>query len=67
MMTEKDCKSIFKIDNGVIRLSNGIQVTINDFLEIAGFKECNPTKEDMLVFDSGTKGYKKLIESGDFE
>lgn len=59
-MTKDDVKRIFNCDE-VIALGNGLSVTIDDFLEIAGFKDCEPTKEAMLVFDGGTKGYYDLI------
>jgi len=41
-------------------------VDISCFLGVAGFKDCEPTKQDMLYFDGGIKGYANLIEQGNY-
>ena len=69
IMTKNDVKRVFAnyVDGDNIRINNIVSVTIDDFLHIAGFKNCESTKEDMLAFDGGTKGYSKFIETGSFE
>ena len=67
-MTEQDVRRIFELEEGQTFFRVGIGVvTIEDFLQIAGFKDCEPTKEAMLAFDGGVKGYKELIEQGNFD
>ena len=67
-MTESDVKRIFAnyVDDNNIQINNILSVTIDDFLHIAGFEHCEPTKEAMLDFDGGIKGYAELIEQGNF-
>ena len=66
-MTENDVKKIFNCKDDIIVLSENCNVTIDNFLNIAGFKNCEPTKEAMLEFDAEVKGYKELIKKGNFE
>lgn len=40
---------------------------MEDFLNALGFAKCEATKEAMLAFNGGTKGYSKFIETGSFE
>lgn len=65
-MNKNDVIRIFYLqdEDDAIR-GNGI-TTIDNFLNIAGFKDCNPTKIDMLAFDNGAKGYIDLINQGNF-
>ena len=64
-LTISDIQRIFG-SGDVIHLTSGSFVLVDAFLNIAGFASCEPTKEAMLKFDGGTKGYKELIESGNF-
>ena len=66
-MTKNDVVNIFNLKSDEIILQNGAHTTVDKFLDIAGFSECEPTKQAMLDFDNGTKGYKELIENGNFE
>ena len=68
-MTKTDVMNIFDINikNNVLELSNGSNVSIKNFLDVAGFEICEPNKIAMLEFDGGKKGYKDLIEQGNFE
>ena len=64
-MTTGDIKRIFGCDD-YISFENW-SISTEAFLNKVGFAECEPTKEDMLAFDGGTKGYSKFIETGSFE
>ena len=64
-MTKEDVQKIFNCKD-VIHLPDGSQVLVDGFLNIAGFKNCEPTKQAMLDFDGGIKGYAELIEQGNF-
>ena len=68
IMTESDVKRIFAnyVDDDNIQINNIVSVTIDDFLHIAGFEHCEPTKESMLAHDGGKRGYAEFIETGDF-
>ena len=61
-MTKSEVENMFGVKEGIC-LSNGAFVLVDDFLNIAGFKDCDATKQDMLVFDNGTKGYTDLINT----
>lgn len=65
-MTVDDVRRIFGCYDEII-ISPTTAVTVEDFLHLAGFEACEPTKEAMLAFDGGTKGYSKFIETGSFE
>ena len=66
-MTTKDVQSIFNVED-IIIMPNNIVVTVDDFLNIAEFQNApdNPTKQELLDFDNGEKGYVDLIESGNY-
>ena len=64
-MTNDDTKRIFNCDE-TIQVDGHSNVSVDDFLEIAGFKNCEPTKQAMLDFDGGSKGYYDLINSINF-
>lgn len=68
-MTEQDVRRIFCIgsDSDIVYRQGVVTVRVEDFLEVAGFKNCEPTKEAMLAFDGGAKGYRELIEQGSFD
>lgn len=61
-MTQDDVQRIFNCNENFI-CGIGIIVSVNAFINVAGFKDCEPTKAAMLVFDGGTKGYYDLIMS----
>ena len=69
-MTITDVQRIFKnsISGDIIILNENSAVTIDDFLNIAGFKNApdNPTKQDLISIDAGIKNYSELIESGNY-
>lgn len=67
-LTENDVKRIFDCES-VIELGNGVSVTVDNFLNVAGFKDApnNPTKEDLHSIDQGVKGYADLIEQGNYD
>jgi len=67
-MTKKDVYNIFGYSYE-IQLSDCISVTVESFLEFAGFKNApnNPTKQDLHDIDKGVKGYADLIESGNYD
>ena len=67
-MTENDVQNIFAnmIKNDIINFPNGSFISVDNFLNIVGFSNCEPTKNAMLAFDAGEKGYAALIESGIF-
>ena len=50
-----------QISEDKITLPSGATVTIDDFLIVAGFKDCDPTKDAMLNFDGEVKGYADLF------
>ena len=64
-MTPKDIKNIF--GTNILRPNKFCAISADDFLSVVGFSQCEPTKESMLDFDGGTKGYKELIEKGNFK
>ena len=64
-MTKDDVKRIFGVTH---EFTVGLAVvSVDDFLDIAGFRDCEPTKDAMLEHDGGTKGYREFIESGNWE
>jgi len=65
-MTEQDVRRILApfIHEDEIRVAKGISATIDAFLDVAGFRDIEPTREAMLQHD---KGYAHLIEQGVFE
>ena len=64
-MTIEDMECIFGC--GDYTSIENWSISTETFLNNIGFAECEPTKEDMLAFDGGTKGYSKFIETGSFE
>jgi len=59
-MTKIECQAILQCDE-VICLSNSQTVTVDAFLDIAGFKDCEPNLQAMIDFDGGTKGYRDFL------
>ena len=68
-MKESDVRKVFgaAVEGDSIKLGLSCWISIDDFLKVAGFEKCAPTKEAMLAFDGEVKGYKDLIEQGNFD
>lgn len=69
-MDKKDMQKIFGVEDYI---KNGkSNITVEKFLEFLKFKDCEPTKESMLVQNGkGNKekdimGFENFIKSGNF-
>jgi hypothetical protein len=59
-MTKNDVISIFNDD--IIILPNGSSVSAEDFAEVFTDAPGNPSYNDLLTIDGGTKGYKEFLD-----